>query len=100
MKKARPRSYSITKDLPKQPRLEMIQWADNATIGGPGWQGLEDAVEGELVKIDTVGWVIKEDDTKIIVANTVSYIGKTLTSVVISKPDVLKRWILDDPTIE
>jgi len=49
------------------PDLVLIEWEDSAQPL-PAWQLLEDAVDLEIVKCRSVGWVVREDSAVLLLA--------------------------------
>ena len=62
-------------------KIVRVEWRDSNTLHG--WQYGEQ--ETELAKCETIGFLIKEDDDKLVVAQTVSSYGAQMGITVIAK---------------
>ena len=81
-------------------RLAVIYWMD-AQDGDTGWTPIADIKKHGLATVYDVGWIVHEDDKKIVVMGSVCWEGKGLKEIVggrymaIPKSWVNKIWYLD-----
>ena len=79
--------------------MALVHWLDHETNGGPGWESLEDQLEWaeEPVAVGrTVGWIIYENDTYIVLVDTFMDGGSVGAAHKIVKGDIIYRKELDD----
>ena len=82
-----------------QYKLTLVHWLDHETNGGPGWESLEEQIEWaqEPVAVGrTVGWVIYECDTYLVLVDTFMDGGSVGAAHKIVKGDIIFRKELDD----
>jgi hypothetical protein len=81
-------------------RLAVIYWMD-AQDGETGWTPIADIKKHGLATVYDVGWIVHEDDKKIVVMGSVCWEGKGLKEIdggrymAIPKSWVNKIWYLD-----
>lgn len=51
-------------------RLEMIEWYDHCSCSGREWESFETIKALGPIRVASVGWVIKEDRTSLIIVPT------------------------------
>lgn len=79
--------------------LVLVHWLDHETNGGPGWECLEEQLEWaeEPVAVGrTVGWIIYENETYIVLVDTFMDGGSVGAAHKIVKGDIIYRKELDD----
>lgn len=70
---------------------ELIVWLDHAEVGEGVWHDIDQARKAKPARFATLGWVIAEDDQRIVVISTMEQDGGT-----VSKPFVIiKSTVLD-----
>ena len=92
--------YNIL-DTKKQPNLEIIKWMDHASLSAH-WHDLETVTNAQPLEITSVGWVMLEDDKKVILetnSDRFTDSGNHSGVMVVLKSCITKRYKLKDPTI-
>lgn len=78
--------------------LVLLHWLDHETNGGPGWESLEDQLEWaqEPAAVGkTVGWIIHETETYLVVIDTFMDGGSVGAAHKIVKSNIILRKELD-----
>ncbi len=55
----------------KRPKVVRLRWLDHGDIAAGEWAPLEELRHGEVFHAETVGFIVDEDDDRIILTHTV-----------------------------
>jgi hypothetical protein len=55
-------------------KLALVYWSDSAQASG-AWRHMEDLPEPEAIDCASVGWIVKEDDEVLMIAQSMGDIG-------------------------
>lgn len=81
------------------PRLEIIQWADHCSYSRAGWKDFDDLKELTPAVMHSVGWVVQEDNKKLVImTHTSRENGNGTGEMCIIKSTVQRRWRISDPS--
>ena len=86
--------------LEDPPSLEIIKWEDHYTAPTNDWQPIKKYIQPDYhAMIFSVGWVVYEDEHKLVLLSTVDRSSNNATGdFAIVKAAIVKRWRLSDPS--
>lgn len=77
-------------------KIELIEWIDHASLEGGNWRDWDDLESLKLAHIYSVGWVVRETDSEVVVIchkDDDVFWGE----IIIHKPSIVRRLtLLDD----
>lgn len=80
--------------------LTYVEWLDHCSLSGRTWYDLDEVLDVRPLHIKTVGWVVKETDEYVVLANQATEGEKFSGDICIIKSCVVDRKDLDGPGYE
>lgn len=79
--------------------LEIIHWRDHVSFHEVSWRDVDDIAELTPADVFSAGWVISEDETKLVIAAHFDREnGTAVGEMCIIKSTIVQRWTLSDPS--